>query len=765
MDSNTPASQPSTVPPASPPPTGSPSFPTRNSSQDTGKLSKKVIIIIAAVGILFLFLILGLLFGNTAKPEDKTGLKPSTTVQNTDELDNLKNTIGSNPNAKASSNVLVYGAWNGQASLIKAVDVNSSDTKVLATLPLEIKKVTVLDERTLLYIDGVDTRDHGKNLTVYDIKDKKALATIPAREGFGIDDYVVSPDKKSIATWEVQFAQGSQVLQGGKSSVYTVKLAQPTTKNLIYDEPVNKTTPVHYPRAILNNGTVFSDTFMANDPVGGAGWAYGMSMSDFTGTTKKEIETMKAGTYGTQPSLSNDGRYLVFSGYDGSQGDGNASLNGFRRAILIPNTIELLNTQTLQRFKLPNLNGQNSYTAVSWDSITGNLIVTSLSKTLAETGTFAYDLAAKKLTKLSLPNVQGSAYRYISQLPGGKILVGTTDDKAESLGNLGDEYAYALTKLSVLDSKNTPNAIASQDSFIQYITILPTNYFDKVLGTKTLAQGVVVKPTVIDLYSDKNAEKQNLQLYTFFLKTELNTTRLKQQTAQATTPGTTPGVPAPGTQVCQQLAESQCQARGIMPGSAGYQECITANREDPVTKCNDSPLYLYGPEGTHVHVTIQTPIHNALPASNGEYNVTLGNDGEMFINKNRYTKIAYDYTANARRITPPTKGMIVNKAGVENLLRTYAKNLGLNEKETLDIVAAGKQKVTSPYVFISFFDHNTSQQILPISFQPAPDNYLNVVFYFRLLEEKPRYTPVPPTFPEPIQRTGFTAVEVSEMVE
>ncbi len=731
-------------------------------------LPKKIFIIGGAIFLFIIVIVFALVFGNSGKKQSDISTNPTPSKSETG-LEQVKTTPAA-PDANNPQQMMVYGAWTGQTTVVKGVDLGSSNSLLIATLPLEVKKISILSSQNLLYIDQVDTQDHGKRITIYNIKSKTSSLSIPASAGYGIDDYVLSPDKKYIAIWEVQFAQGSQVLQGGRSRVYAVDLSRPTVKNLLYDEAINTTVPVHYPRAILNNGTVFADTFMANDPSGGTGWAYGMSIVDFDGTNKRDIESMKRGTYGTQPSLSPDGKYILFAGYDGSKGDGNIQNSGYRQAILTPNTIDVLNTQSLKRFTLPNLPNTNIYSSVGWEVATGKIIYTQLSSDSQKTGLYSYDLGQQTPTEIVIPSEANANYGYLSQLNETKALIGSQDLSPSNLGNLGETYAYAYTQLALLDRPSSKVSYVSiQDAFAQYITLLPSNYFQSVLGVTTMAQALP-QPTFVDMYSNQNDEKENLQLYTFFLKSDLATKRLVQQ---STPIASTPAIlkQNKNSPTCEQLAETQCQATGMSTGTEAYEDCVKTNKNinkgtaKAEGRCHDSPLYLYGEPGKTVRVTIQTPIYNALPASSGEYAITLGKNGEMNIADKTYHSIAYDYQSNLKRITPPAKGIVGAKKDVEKVLRQYAQKLGLNEKETTDLVQAGKKKITSQYAFISFFTHEQSQQILPILFSPKPDNYLNVVFYFKLYDTKPSFTPAAPTFPEPVKRSGFTAIEVSEIVE
>lgn len=668
-----------------------------------------------------------------------------------------------------SPSIIVYGTWSGQSSEITAVNLTSGVSTTLASLPSTIKKVTILNPTTLMYINETNRRDHGKKITVYDIKTKKEKVDISADNGFGFDDYVVSPNKQFAAFWEVSFAEGSPVLQGGRSRVYAVNLSNPTSKRLLYDEVAGPTDAIHYPRAILNNGKVLADKFLPSDPNGGTGWAYGMSVVNFDGSDKQDIPQMQNGTYGTQPSLSPDGRYLVFAGYDGARGPGTQIKNGYRQAILTPNTIETLDTETLTRQKLKNLSNANIYSNVSWGNSSQDILLTAISENASQSGFFSYSTLANTATSIKFPDGKQNAYSYLSQLTNDKLLIATTEKTPSSVGNLGEGYANLINQLYVFDPKENEASSLRFNGLIQYITVLPQNYFQGVLGI-AYAEGGGGNPeqpniTIIDLYSDKPSQ-ENLQLKTFLMKPELAPLREEQQTEFPTPtqrPGVTPSPTPPLSQEkprCRDLIMQQCRESNSKDPRCA--ELYSGNKD---AVCYDSPLYVYGTPGKKISVKVQTPVHNDTPVYSDGYDITLQNGGKMQVHGQLYSAIQYDYQSNLKMLKAPTKGAVTDRAGVERVLSSYAKKLGLNEKEKTDLVQVGKKRVTTPYVFISFYDHETSTNILPLSFNPQPENYLNVVFYFKLLDKKPIRTPAPPIFGKPINRAGLTAVEVSEIVE
>jgi hypothetical protein len=473
---------------------------------------------------------------------------------------------------KQSSQTFVYGTWTSQTSVIRAVDTSTFQTVNVAALPLTIKKVNVLSDNTLLYVDQTDNNDYGQRLSVYNIQQNQIVVNIPADPGFGIDDYLLSPNKQYLVMWEVKLSKDTGTLQGGQSRVYSLNMSQPTVTNRLYDETATPTVPIHYPRAILNNGTVLTDQMIPNDPNGGAGWAYGMSIVDFDGSNKQNILSMTNGTYGSQPVLSSDGKYLLFAGYDGANGNGTSVKNGYRQALLTPNTVELLDTKTLQRFKLPNLPNTNIYSDVQWDSQTGNVIISMLTPSSSQTGVYSYDLAKLNATPIPLPSQNGTPYGYISELSNTKTLIGIQSTNSSNLGNLGQTYSYAYTQLATLAQGGKLTNFTVQDPFVQYITILPQNYFKNVLGTQTHAQDV--QPTISSVISQP-AGSPNPQLNTFFLKTNLASNRLQ---AESNPLGSASSL------TCLDLGNARCSALGLSPNSQAYAICQNVEKQNSLTE-------------------------------------------------------------------------------------------------------------------------------------------------------------------------------------
>lgn len=849
---------------------------------------KKKIIFIASGIVLVLIFITVLLFINTASNEE--------TGQANQSKEGLFGFGDDSAQQKAqeeniSSNTLVYGAWLGNESVIRAQDLQSGERYTLATLPQNVKHVKILDDDHLLYINDTDGYDRGSSINLYTISQNDSEIIYEAQGGLGIDDYVISPNKQYLAAWEA--ANGpTQQLADGRSAVYTMRLSDKGVKHQIYNQS-GLSEPYYYPRGITNNGDVFMDGFLPNV---GSGWAKGMTVSNFLGTQKEYLENMAAGTYGTQPNLSPDGRYFAFAGYDPANDPNPGNL--LARSIIRPNTIELLDVRSRQRIKLNNLSGASIYSSVSWDKTSGKVLYMAMSVEDAASGWFLYNNGDEISSKLT---TDGGTY--VVALTGNKQLFGVVDESSSVLGNLGTVYAPPVQNFYTIDQNGKAEDVKTVDSMMQYIAITPSGYFTDAVSSTASIQSVDAKAEQDGQPTNNCGALDSLQLCPFFFKVNLAALRLAEQanpvfgislpsspisfTPSSNTPttNTTSGclsnsqtqcnpTDLPGCYVtevarCKEIRAEQSKPTpkstsapvssgtntggsnnsnnnnknsnnnnkggnnkngggnnnknngggggnnknnggnnksnnnknknnkgGSKSNSAGSIAIIQANSPgttqekcdvildyyarnptaqvgptfgsggiDGVGQCYGSPLYLYGTPGQRTHVAIGTAISNAVPSAKANtFDVLLGENGIMHVNGGPFESIAYDYVPVLKRIRDPEKGTIVAKKDVPKVMAYYAKRLGLNEKETDDLVAYGVEQVISPYAFISFFDHETSQKILPIVFSPQPDNYRNIVIFIRLLKAKPPFSIPEPDFPPPLDRSGFTAVEVSGIV-
>lgn len=677
----------------------------------------------------------------------------------------LSSNVGNNPTPPSnpttgftslSNNSVAYGYWTENNSKIDAVDLENGKIYSLATLGKDIKKVTVVSSQGVVFLNKTDGADRGKELAAYNFSNKSTRALFAADPGFGIDDYVISPNKRYIADWEVQSPTGGSGLIGGKSKVYTIDLQNSGQKNLIYDETIVEGVPMHYPIGITDSGEVFLDGFTAN---AGTGWAGGMAYSNFAGTSKQEIAAMAKGTYSSQPVMSPDGRYIVFAGYTGTAAMGVQETGGVENAYLTPNSIEILDTVSKERKRLSALPSSNLYQFPYWGDL-GKIVYTQVSRDGAQDGLYSYDIQSSIPSKIAGFN---SSQSLISFLYGGKILGGQSD--SSSVGNLGSKYTPLLGSLFVFDQpQNKSSNINTGITTIQYLGLFSAGYFGNAQQTGSLDQ------------NGSLAKNNQLQLETLDIKPNLAPEREAQQSQPSNNPQCAQygngkdengnEIPIPDYCIkCEAVAKEQCNSlvgKLNATNNIAWHSCFSATK-DALNKsgvCYDSPLYLYGKEGTNVDITIGTKITKPVPVSNGNYTAVLGKRGQFEISGKNYSSIGFGYFP-AIDVPKMTYGRVVKKEDVSATLEEYGKKLGLNTREISDL--KNSIKFTYPYIWVSFYNDEVSKKILPISFNPEPNVYRNIVFYFKLLDApisvpEPKFAPIP-------ERKGFTAVEISHTVE
>ena len=666
-----------------------------------------------------------------------------------------------------SSNTVVYGYWTKENSVISALDLSTNKNSILAQLPLNIKHVKILDQERIIYIKDTDDRDYGKEISVKTLGSNTETVILRVSEGFGIDDYVVSPNSRYLAVWEVSPPDESDQLFGGKSRVYTVDISNPAQKNLIYDETSGLGIALAYPIAITDTGELFIDRFLPNS---GAGWGYGMSVSDFSGANKQNIESLVNGTISTQPIVSKDGKKLLFTGYDGRKGLGTTEINSFRRAMITPNTIEIFDLMTRQKKTLLSVADDEIYSDPNWDSLTGNIYYKLIAKDKSQSGTYVYDLATNTSRKINIDNappadsVQDSPVvkNIIAAISGTSFLVFDEDVSDSALGNLGSKYNQSINSIYSYDETSQTQKKANLASGLaQFIDLKPKKYFSELNSTDDLS-GV----------SDGN--KNKLQLQTFELKPSLAPKRQEQQSE-----------PKEKSLSCPQLSVVKCNEimgtnypitqisrSGLWSGGVAttkeeiaFKECVMKVRKELGGGCKSSPLYLYGEKGQSALVYSATPIYplntNYSPVRG--YSIRLGENGFFTADGKQVSSLKFDYEP-AIKIEKPKKGYLVTKNKIQQIAEKLSDQLGLNEKEREDTLNFIKGKAVSPYIFISLYDDETSKKILPLVISPTPDVYRNTVFYIENLDENSSTSYAPPVI-EKIQRKGFTAIEISFIVK
>lgn len=655
-----------------------------------------------------------------------------------------------------ANSVLVYGYWNGNNAVISAIDLAKDNSNILAIIPTSSKHIRILSGNKFTYIGETDQYDYGRKLVLHTIDPASDVSVFETEEGFGIDDYVLSPSGDLAAVWVLGNPSDSSTVLGNKSRVYSLNL-KTGESNMLYDEISSPSTPVHYPVGITDSGEVFLDKFHPNS---GAGWAYGMSKTDFKGVTKEDIPSMKNGTYSSQPVMSQDGAYFAFAGYDGD--DGTVEIDTYRKALINPNTVELLSVVDKTRHKITQEDTNSIYSLVIWDQLTDNLLISS---TVNDNGTIVNEQNSYDPTSQLMEKIENSSpdLRFISFLQDKNKLFGKSFQDDAGMGNLGPYYSMGLNNLVVVDSEENSIKTVTLDQYpVQLIAVKTEGFFP------TLSTG---KSAI------SNPSNKQLSFQTFKLKSTLAQKRAERQSDPAR-PESIPNTPEPSEiPICRKIGYPQCNALlgrnysitkdlGDLPtDDEEFRKCVWDLQQSGEAKntCVDSPLYLYGEKGSKVNIYIGTEITNPnISISNNFIEAILdGNDG-ILVGGKRVDSIDFDYVSKLKKIQRPDYGYIVAGDKLQKKVKEIASELALNDKETTDILLF-TSKIKAPFIFISHFDHQASHEILPLYFDPRPDTYRNIVFYFEELNSQLPHPIMPPII-NPVIRIGQTAVEISYII-
>jgi len=615
------------------------------------------------------------------------------------------------PSSTASSQLLVYGYWEPGKSYINAFDLQNNKTYALATLPENIKHVSILPSGQLLYVGNTDKRDYGTEIDSYSLKDKTTVSLLKADPGFGIDDYMVSPNGRYLAEYEIQFSSGSSIVYGGNERIYSFDLLHPMGKQLIDTEVINH--PIPYPRGVTNDGRIFFDTWLPNS---NDGWAYGMIVTNNSGTNKQNITSMTNGTYGRQPELSPDGKQLAFIGYDGNQGDGTATdAAGIRRIITASNTVELLDTTTLQRTKMQNLSNKNLFDSVYFDKTSGNLIINQLTAPSSTTTTpLFYDLNAQTVTPIPVSNQD-----VLATVASNRFLTGTPDTSGATIGNLGNEYQSPYNQFSIFDltsKQTTPLSVIG--SFKQFITFLPAGYLPG--------------PLVAQIASASN---ETLQFGTFDLKPALDSVRETQQ-----------------NEIPSLKQEREHHQPPPKPPKVSKTEL----------DCKPA-LYLYPDK--QEQITVKLSLNGELTYTNPLYppngwQVIADPRGKITYHNQTFDYLYYEAKIPDNFFSEASiqnSGYAVAYANLQQFFSDILPKLGLNSNETHEFTSYWlKALPNAPYYKVSLLPQALIDTFAPLTIDPKPDTILRVTLYFQPLDqqislEEPKLLPV--------QRSGFTVVE------
>jgi len=635
----------------------------------------------------------------------------------------------------------------------------------VTTLPEDAKRVRVLDSNTILFIKDVDEKDHGKTLAIKDIAKDTEQAIYQPGDGFLIDEYVVSPDKKTVAVWDVKFADGSDQFLGGASRVVEVDIAtkkyqilftqqtkspSDTTEIANLQEKLDPSVYVQYPLFYDANNTLYLDTFGPN----GGGWGNGIYTLSATSKTLSKFTAFPAGSYSADPVGSEDGKFFVVVV---PKSPSTQDRTGVLAAQADPSKIVIFEGGGPTEIPVP----PGTVVGVVVVSLDGTLIAyngmqsSSASPTTSAQRTYIYNRSTGETSSFDSTGSEPVEFT------GDSLILGKPDkttyttaggSTAPLIGNLGSHYSLNFTEYKIIDPSDPANPLGFKPG--------GSGSVEHVQGGWRLAlpaSGVASTGT-----ASSSADQNNISLDYFVPRNaELATTRISQQQVDTSKTTTDTSRPGTGTGTGPWCRDMFPEAYSTIKDFT-HKEFNEMNEAINSGKCMDSPLYLYPTEEAKISVQSGALIFNTSPVSIGRgWNVVASPDGTIQARGGTYDKISYDYIASA---PARSDGLVVSQVQLQPTLTGYAEKLGLNAKEKADFVSFWMDKLsgTAPYIQISHYSMKESAKIVNLDIDPKPDTFVPIVMYFKKLY-------LPTVLPQPkfekFERRGFVALDWSGVVE
>jgi len=179
----------------------------------------------------------------------------------------------------------------------------------------------------------------------------------------------------------------------------------------------------------------------------------------------------------------------------------------------------------------------------------------------------------------------------------------------------------------------------------------------------------------------------------------------------------------------------------------------------PVAECAKPVIYLYPQQEQRVTVDLKPEggFTYSEPAYNGGWDVIAFPDGRLVDTHSRkeYPYLFWEGRGGYYEI--PEQGFVVERVGVERLLREKLSLIGLNNTEIDDFVEYWVPEMQAkPYYFVTFMGNQAMDALAPLTVDPQPDTVIRVLMDFIPLDQP---IDVEPLVLRTITRKGFTVVE------
>lgn len=635
-----------------------------------------------------------------------------------------------------ATTALVYGVRFGSGAEIRQINSDGTNDSIIGKLNSASRDVNIVGDNELVYIGGVsyENGEFGRGKTIEKATTSEdpllveKLYEIPARDAWAIDELIVSPDKQYIAWWEVKNPPGVEDHSSYSSRTWVMPLAGGTKVRIAEETETQnqKTKPLFFD----NQNRLYTDT-VAQNP-----YNFYLGIKRFATSGQDLGSFLSDGSYNSWPKISPDGKYAVYSMYDGGQpAAGGGTTPATRVSNVNPNTLILHNLTNDQKTTVANSSSGSMYDShIVWAHDSSGFAFEKLRatqyspllKTLAN-GMWRFNVGDRDPKKLRdfTKNEDGTQEYVIGyDRANDTVLYGLRNSSER--GNLS-----SLVSSPVLKEVNAYNP-SMGDTPKQYLTSGGYEYVSMVPKARGERFALRAPESVL-------SDASRLTLRDFELPSP-PPPRLPDPT-----PGPSGSLPTNPRTNCAQ----DWQARGYPSYEA----------------CEYCPLYLYPTKPTNVSVKVNNAkvLTSNVPYGANGFEVLANPNGKLVQSDGSVVgRIDYDYATS--NVPAPTRGYVVAKDNLSTTLWRYAVNLGLNNSETQDFVQFWLAKLPeSPYYFMGHYSDDVVKQKLDLAITPKPDTLVQSIMYFKPLAapvaaEAPQFAPILP-------RTGFVAVDFSGKID
>lgn len=195
----------------------------------------------------------------------------------------------------------------------------------------------------------------------------------------------------------------------------------------------------------------------------------------------------------------------------------------------------------------------------------------------------------------------------------------------------------------------------------------------------------------------------------------------------------------------------------VYKNAIGDNVIFTNEKYGIAAECGKPVIYLYPTKPTNVKVQVGADITKSEPLYNVGWQVQANSDGKLkTIDGNIFDSLFWEGIGHGN-YPAITEGFIVPQAELQTTIMLQIKELGLNDKESVDFLDFWLSKMPdTPYIRLTWFTTAQLNELAPLVILPKPDTIIRIFLDFQGLQNK---ISLPIQHLTALPRKGFTVVE------